>query len=81
MPKRPKKKAVINMRARRADLDLIDQAARALRQTRSEFIRNAAETRARRVMETVTRKPPEREQPTGYHYDSQGYCDNPGRGY
>lgn len=55
MTKRRKKRknAVINMRARRSDLDLIDQAARALGKTRSEFIRNAAEVRAMRVMEMV----------------------------
>lgn len=48
---RQKKKAVINMRARRFDLDLIDQAAKVLGKTRSEFIRNAAEVRAMRVLE------------------------------
>jgi len=49
--KRKKKEAVVHMRARRSDIDLIDQAARVMRVTRSEFIRNAAEVRAMRVLE------------------------------
>lgn len=52
MAKRKKpKKTVINMRARRSDLDVIDQAARVLGMSRSAFIRTAAEVRARRVIE------------------------------
>lgn len=55
-PRKSKKKAVVNMRARRTDLDLIDRAARVLGKTRSEFIRNAAEVRATRVLELAERE-------------------------
>jgi uncharacterized protein (DUF1778 family) len=46
-----KKAATINVRARSADVALIDQAARILGKSRSEFIRYAAEVRARRILE------------------------------
>lgn len=51
--KKPKKLAVINMRCRRADLKLLDQAARALGISRSALIRHAAEAHARRVLATT----------------------------
>lgn len=44
------KDVTINMRVRRDDLALIDQAAKELGITRSALIRHAAEAHARRIM-------------------------------
>jgi len=49
MGKKTRNDAVINMRARPADIAIIDQAARALGKTRSAFMREAAEREARKV--------------------------------
>lgn len=55
MVKRAKaKKAVINMRVRKSDLALIDQAARVASVTRSALIRHAAEHYARRTLAITT---------------------------
>lgn len=42
--------ATVKMRTRKADLELIDSAAKALGVSRSSFIRSTAEERARSVM-------------------------------
>jgi uncharacterized protein (DUF1778 family) len=48
--KRRKKTCTINIRARKADIALLDQAARAVGVSRSAIIRNAAEMWARRIL-------------------------------
>ena len=52
MTKRRKRKkaGVVQMRARKADVALFDQAARALGTTRSALIRHAAVAHARRIL-------------------------------
>ena len=45
-----KKAGVVQMRARKADITLFDQAARALGTTRSALIRHAAVAHARRIL-------------------------------
>lgn len=48
--KQKQKMVSINMRARKVDVELIDQAAASVGTTRSALIRQAAEAHARRVL-------------------------------